>query len=138
MQKIMLIMVMILVTLSCKPTGKKISDNKESILTKSGVNQSNKNYNWCDKLILNYIKKSDNKLIKSSRKDTSIRIEWMLDRVENSDTSKYFIFHIGHNVVDKGDINLRVVTDDWVYIDSLSRKFYVYDLPHDSLIEWKK
>jgi hypothetical protein len=30
------------------------------------------------------------------------------------------------------------VTDGWVYIDSLTRKIYEYDLPNDSLIKWEK
>jgi len=61
-----------------------------------------------------------------------------LDDVNVTDTAKYFIFHLGHDVADKGGKNKRFVTDAWIYIDSLKRKIYEYDLPNDTLIEWKK
>jgi hypothetical protein len=138
MQKIILILTLVIVTFGCGRTDKKISNSQDTFSTNSGDNHSDKKLNWYDALIINYIKKSDNPLIKYSRQDTAIKIEWLLDRVENADTAKYLIFHIGHDVVDEGDINMRFVTDGWVYIDSLTKKFYEYDLPNDSLIEWKK
>jgi hypothetical protein len=39
---------------------------------------------------------------------------------------------------DSGDKNKRVITDSWVYIDSLAKKLYEYDLPNGRLIKWDK
>ncbi len=127
---------MVIVTFGCGQSDKKISNNQDTSSTNSGNNHSDKKFNWYDTLIINYIKKSDN--LNYSRHDPAIRIEWLLDRVENTDTAKYIIFHIGHVAVDEGDINMRFVTDGWIYIDSLTKRFYEYDLPNDRLIEWKK
>jgi len=138
MQKSILILTLGLLTLSCGQTAQKPTNNVDPIATNSSNNLPGKNINWYDELMVNYINKSDNELIKLSRKDTEIRIEWLLDRVENTDTAKYLIFHIGHAVADEGNTNMRFVTDGWVYIDSLTRRFYEYDLPNDSLIEWKE
>jgi hypothetical protein len=131
-----LLLTFVFATAGCGQTGKKSSEIKSA--TNSVDNHSNQQVNWYDALIMNHIKKSDNPLIKSSRQDTAIRIEWLLDRIENSDTAKYLIFNVGHELVDEGNTNPRFVTDGWVYIDSLTRKIYEYDLPNDSLIKWEK
>jgi hypothetical protein len=44
---------------------------------------------------------------------------------------------IRHDITDERNTNKRFVADGWVYIDSLTRKIYEYDLTNDSLIEWK-
>jgi hypothetical protein len=138
MQKVIFILTFILLTTGCSQKEKKISDNKESSQVISADTHSNTKTIWYDELLTDCIRKSDNVLIKSSRQDTAIRIEWLLDRVENADTAKFFIFHVGHDVADENNTNPRFVTDGWIYIDSLTKTLYEYDLPNDSLIKWKK
>lgn len=91
---------------------------------------------WTDGLLMNYLARTGNELIRQARED-SIPLEWMMDRLEDTDTAAYFVFHVGHTVADDG-MNRRFVTDAWVYIDSLTRKIYEYDVANDSLVEWKK
>ncbi len=124
-----------LIAISCNNSNKYTTDSKDSIAI--NLNNSNQNSNWYDELIIKYINQSDNEFIKLSRKD-SLKTQWLLDNIEVTDTAKYFIFHLGHDVSDKGGKNRRFVTDAWIYIDSLKRKIYEYDLPNDTLIEWKK
>ena len=87
--------------------------------------------NWLDSLTIKYINESNDSLIVLVRKDT-IPFQWMLDRTEIRDLSKYFVIQIGHTFEHK------FLADKWIYIDSLSKKFYEYDLPNDKLIEWTK
>lgn len=135
MQKLINILTFGFLTFGCGQTGEKPAYNVHSDSTNTF---KDKKVYWYDELMLNYINKSDNELIDLARKDTAIRIEWLLDRVENTNTAKYLIFHVGHDVSDKGNTNIRFITDSWVYIDSLTRKIYEYDLPNDKLIEWNK
>jgi hypothetical protein len=115
-------------TFSCKNAHKKTTGN-QSI---SSVTRT-----WTDTILADYIKNTNNKLIRLALKDTFPE-EWLFDRLENWDTTIYLVFHIGHDFLDKGNMNKRFITDGWVYIDSFSRKLYEYDLPKDTLIEWKK
>lgn len=138
MQKIILIPTLVFLALGCGQTDKQLKNNVDSVATKSSIDSSSKRSNWYDELMVNYVNKSDSGLIGLSRKDPAIKIQWLFDRVEETDTAKYLIFHIGHDVADKGNTNKRFVTDGWVYIDSLTRKFYQYDLPNDTLIEWNE
>lgn len=127
----------VILTLGCSLMGNKTTKEKSSEPEISKESDSAKTTNFYDTLVLNYIQNTNNELIKLAVKD-KLKEEWLLDRIENTDTAKYFIFQIGHDVVDEGNTNPRFVTDGWIYIDSLTRKIYEYDLPNDSLIEWKK
>lgn len=95
---------------------------------------SNNNWNWADSLIVDYIKHSDNELIKMSRKDTSIHEEWLFDSIRNLDSVKYLVYNVGHDN-HNGEL-LIYVSDSWVFIDSLNRKLYESQ-PDESLKEWK-
>ncbi|MCW3104683.1 MAG: hypothetical protein JWO09_3123 [Bacteroidetes bacterium] len=135
MQKLIFLLTLGFLTLSCGETDTKPGDNEAPASTND---LRDKKVNWYEELMINYISKSDNELIKLSRKNPAIKIEWLLDRVENTDTAKYLIFHIGHDVTDDANTNMRFVTDGWVYIDSLTRKLYEYDVANDSLMEWRR
>ncbi|HVA97306.1 MAG TPA: hypothetical protein VNG53_00305 [Bacteroidia bacterium] len=93
--------------------------------------------NWADTLIKYYISCTKNDMIKIAIQD-NISEKWIFDQMINTDTAKYFRFQIGHDVSDSGGMNLRFTTDSWIYIDSVTKKIYEYDLPNDSLTEWKK
>ena len=103
---------------------------------KTSENNPNK-INWYDELVLKYINQTDNQLVRLAIKDKYSE-DWVLDRRENTGGAYYLIFHIGHDLTDEGNTDQRFTTDCWLYIDSLTRKIYEYDLPNDSLIEWKK
>lgn len=143
---IILIAMFPFILLSCNKTEKEnlttedIIANEQtdssSIKTKS-KDSGNKstNISWYDKLIAEYVKKSKNELIKLSLKDNDI--EWLLDRTEENDSTKFMVFNIGHDVFDEGEANKRFSSCGWIYIDSLKQKLYEYDLANDTLIEWK-
>lgn len=119
---------------SCNPTNDKTIEKDESIDSLSKINPTAQ-LKWYDSLVMAYIHQTENPLVKSTR-DADISIDWRLDRTENTDTAKYLIFHIGHDMVDEGNTNPRFATDAWVYIDSVKRVVYEYDLPNDKLIKW--
>jgi uncharacterized protein YxeA len=144
MKNKLLILIILFTLLSCNKTIKVETINSESkndFLSESKENLKSetklKTQEWYDGLIVEYIKKSDNKLIKLSFKNNE-RIEWLLDRTEKTDSTNYFIFNIGHDVSEKDGSEQRFVSEGWIYIDSISKKIYEYDLPNDSLIHWKK
>jgi hypothetical protein len=101
------------------------------------VDPSYSQLKWCDDLILDYIARSKDELLLLERRDTSVHLEWYVDRVEIEFGKKYMIFHLGHLVSDEGNTNVRFVTNGWLYIDSLSRKLYVYDFALDTIVLWK-
>lgn len=138
MSKVILILSFVFAVTSCGQVDQKGSGKSTTPSINSLGSGSYPKANWYVELLNNYIKKSESDLIKSSRQDQAIKIEWLLDRVEDADSAKYYIFHIGHDVVDEGNTNPRFVTDGWVYIDSLTKTLYEYDLPNDKLIKWEK
>jgi hypothetical protein len=91
--------------------------------------------NWAGRLIENYIANTDNELVKLTRKEKTPE-EWLFDQTINTDTTKYFVFEIGHDVFDESHTNMRFAPDAWIYIDSLTKKIYEYK--NESLTEWKK
>ncbi len=93
---------------------------------------------WSAPLIQEYINSSDNVFMTQARK-YSLDTEWLFDQVMNSDSDStpYYVFQIGRTVMDSPQINARYVTDVWLYIDTVSRQVYEYDLPADSLIPWR-
>lgn len=93
--------------------------------------------NWIDTLLNKYVLFSNNELVRAAVND-KISEEWLFDQFLNADTTKYFIYQIGHDVTDEDGANPRFVTDQWVYVDTVRRILYEYDLPNDSLIRWSK
>ena len=110
------------------------NENREDLI--KDESESNTRNKFYDSLLTNYIKHTDNDLIKLTRQD-SIPIEWILDRIEDTDSAQYTVFQIGHTEEDENHTNQRFITDGWLYIDSVSQKVFEYDLPNDTLIEWK-
>ena len=117
---------------SADTTNEAIAINNESVKSETQPDVKN----WYDAIIADYVKKSDNQLIKLALKNKE-QVEWLLDRTEKTDSTNYYIFNIGQNVMDENNTNPRFTSDGWIYIDSLSKKVYEYDLPNDSLIVWK-
>ncbi len=127
-----------LLTLSCRPSEKgnsTVDSAKQSkvVSSKEGRNTEN----WYDPIVADYIKQSDRELIKAHRKRGE-KIEWLLDNTEKTDSTNYYIFNIGQTVTDEGHTNPRFSSNGWIYVDSLSKKVYEYDLPNDRLVLWTK
>jgi outer membrane murein-binding lipoprotein Lpp len=153
MKVILYILTLMITTFGCEHTNKDNSANtnhdtllskKDSLAEKVDTakinltnNHSDTSKNWADSLIKNYIIHSDNKLIRLALKD-KISEEWLFDQIIKTDTAKYFVFQIGHDVMDSGETNKRFITDVWVYIDSLTKTIYEYDLPNDRLVRRNK
>lgn len=140
--KIYLVLVLISI-ISCTKTKKDIRNNADTTTEAIAINNESVKSetqpdvkNWYDAIIADYVKKSDNQLIKLALKNKE-QVEWLLDRTEKTDSTNYYIFNIGQNVMDENNTNPRFTSDGWIYIDSLSKKVYEYDLPNDSLIVWK-
>lgn len=118
----------------------KTSENKSvKVPEKSNFSDStlvqNSTERWYTKLIENYIAHSRKQLIVDDRKMG--KIDWILDDIQLTDSTNYYIFNIGHRETDEGNTNPRFTSDAWIYIDSLSHKVYEYDLPNDQLVLWK-
>ena len=127
-----------LTLLSCSKTTKNeafVANKKIDSLAVKDTTAST-TQNWYDDLIANYIQQSDNELIKSVLKNND-RIEWLLDRTEATDSAHYYIFNIGQDVTDENHTNPRFTTNGWIYVDSISKKIYEYDIPNDTLVLWK-
>lgn len=107
------------------------SRNADSVINSNNPAVVSKN--WIDSLLENYLLSSDNELVRAAV-DNKLSEEWLFDQFLDTDTAEYFIYQIGHDVADEGGINPRFVTDQWVYVDTIRRILYEYDLPNDSLI----
>jgi hypothetical protein len=128
------ILILMTLTFGCGQVNKDNSSNQDSLLSKndtiipkfdtakinSANNHSDTSKNRTDLLVKNYINHSDNKLISLSLSD-KISEEWLFDQVISTDTAKYFVFQIGHDVIDSGGTNKRFINDSWVYIDILKK-----------------
>lgn len=115
----------------------KQSLNQDTIKNNQGLKTSDTTNTWTDSLIKNYIFHTKSELVRLANKN-KISEDWLFDQVVNTDTAKYYTFQIGHDVTDEGGTNKRFVTDQWIYIDSLTRRLYEYDIANDSLVRWTK
>lgn len=136
------VFLMFLLTLSCQPAKEAPANPEANESSSAGhpavsATQDQTSQNWFDHIISDYIKKSNKDLIKAHRRNGD-EIEWILDRTEKTDSTNYYIFNIGQTVMDEGDTNPRFSSDGWIYVDSLSKKVYEYDLPNDELVLWSK
>jgi hypothetical protein len=138
MRKFSFFLLLLLVVFGCMHTTKEVSKHKDHGTPDSTASNSEKKPNWADKLVQDYINHSNNELIKSEPKKD---VKWTLDNIRNTDTAKYLVFHIGHESFDvnNGDTCCyRFTTDEWIYIDSLRKSVYEYDLAKDKLNKWGK
>jgi hypothetical protein len=151
MKKIVLILTLVMLIIGCQsinenkvPIEKVRTENRDSLSVAAKVDsvteKPNFNYpkvsiDWSDSLLLAYIAFSENELIRSARK-SHLKEEWLLDSTLQTDTAVYQIYQIGHDVADEGGENQRFVTDQWVYLDTLKKQLYEYDLPNECLNKW--
>jgi hypothetical protein len=88
--------------------------------------------NWIDGLAAGYIEHSEDASIQQAQNDSTM--QWTWDRLLHTDTAAFVVLRLGHDEFN-GDGKI-FATDRWLYVDTLSRKIYEYDVPNDSLIRW--
>ena len=93
--------------------------------------------NWQDDLISYYVKNSKNELIVSAL-ESKDNLDWQFDQTIKNDSTQFYIYKIGVHVTEEDGSNPRFSSCGWVYLDSVKRKLYEYDLPNDTIIAWKK
>ncbi|HNP69197.1 MAG TPA: hypothetical protein PKH16_14915 [Aequorivita sp.] len=82
---------------------------------------------WADDYIIDYLENNSERLTEVDGYPISY-----IKETTTRQGRKYAMVKIGHS------FEHRYVTDQWIFIDSLSKDIYEYDLPNDSLIPWSK
>ena len=145
MKKVSLALVLISL-LSCKnDKTESVVDNlqteinhKDTLEVKSESTENRAyNTNWQDDLISYYVRNSKNELIVSALKSKD-NLDWQFDQTIKNDYTQFYIYKIGVHVTEEDGSNPRFSSCGWVYLDSVKRKLYEYDLPNDTIVEWKK
>lgn len=91
---------------------------------------------WAESAIGDYLQNGTRDIQLLARKQ-GVTPSWILDRYEETDSATYLIAHLGHNVAEPDGSDPRFVTDGWLYLDTVRKRIYEYDLPNDSLVFWK-
>lgn len=81
---------------------------------------------WAEEYIVKYLDSNKDRLTEVDGHPLTYMKETMV-RNERS----YVVVKIGHS------FEHNYITDQWIYIDSLTKGIYEYDLVNDSLIIWK-
>jgi hypothetical protein len=92
----------------------------------------NNQFPWMGDTIRSYIQLSTNEMVKSFIKDSSI--VFMYDGLENTDTGGYVRVRLGADVYNGEGVIFS--TAEWIYIDTLSREIFEYDIAADSSHLW--
>lgn len=82
---------------------------------------------WADDFIMDYLEQNSERLTNVD----GYPVTYMKELVTR-EGRVYAMVKIGHS------FEHRYVTDQWIFIDSLTKEIYEYDLPNDSLILWSK
>ncbi len=90
---------------------------------------------WVDSLILLYVRNSGNEIVQAAIAN-NFKVQWLFDDDIHTDTAVYRICRVGHDMTDEDGTSLRFVTDQWLYIDTVTRRCYEYDVATDSLVPW--
>ncbi|WP_298733348.1 hypothetical protein [uncultured Chitinophaga sp.] len=104
-------------------------ENDESFAVDSSLRDR---LNWIDGLTAGYIDASEDPSIQQALSDSTM--QWTWDRLLHTDTAAFVVIRVGHDEFN-GDGKI-FATDRWLYVDTLSRSMYEYDVPNDSLIRW--
>ncbi|MFB6458077.1 hypothetical protein ACE38W_22585 [Chitinophaga sp. Hz27] len=86
---------------------------------------------WVNDIADAYVKSpAANELVKVHLKDSSIN--WIWDSLRKTDSATYVVLQVGAD--ENNGEGMVFGTAAWLYIDTLSRKVYEYNLPNDELI----
>jgi hypothetical protein len=83
-----------------------------------------------DSLVTYYIENSSDSSIILAKNEAPI--SWMYDRVEDTDSGKFVVVHLGRSFEN------HFATDGWLHIDSIKGTIYEYDVANDSLKKWSQ
>lgn len=129
--------ILVIIIISCNQA---VKPEKREVLTPvpdSITVSQQENQSWYDTLVKYYISKSDKDQIKAERKIKD-KLDWEVSSIEKNDSANYYVFKIGHHESEADGSEMRFTADAWIYIDSISKKIYEYDLGNDTIIVWKK
>jgi hypothetical protein len=125
MKHIILIISTILLLSSCQTKNTEVSQENHQSNPEKVNDTLPEMAVWADDFIIDYLEHNSERLTEvdghpvTYMKDAAIR-----------EGRKYAMVKIGHS------FEHRYVTDQWIFIDSLTKEIYEYDLPNDSLILW--
>ena len=130
MKKIIFYIIAVMLITSCsnnissdKEEGIK-TEIKDTIITNDTIPEV---ATWADNSIIEYIEANKDKLTEVD----SVPISFMKDFTTQNNT-KYVMVQIGHS------FEYRFETEQTIYINSLTKELYEYDVISDSLILWGK
>ena len=81
---------------------------------------------WADSLVLKYLDNNSERLTEVDGYEVTYMKDYQIRNGKN-----YAAIKIGHS------FEYKYVTDQWLYIDSLTHEIFEYDLPNDTLIKWE-
>lgn len=82
---------------------------------------------WADEYIIKYLEGNKERLTEVDDHPVTY-----IKEITERDERVYAMVEIGHS------FEHRYVPDQWIYVDSLTKNIYEYDVANDSLILWKK
>lgn len=82
---------------------------------------------WADEYIIKYLESNKDRLTEVDGHP----VTYIKETTERNERN-YAMVKIGHS------FESRYVTDQWIFVDSLTKEIYEYDLANDSLILWKE
>ena len=89
---------------------------------------------WFDSLSVVYNKTTRNELVRNAVADKTLNEEWLFDQEIKTNTASYYRYQVGHDLTDAD--GSRFITDAWIYVDTVKRRFYEQDAD-EKLLEWK-
>ncbi|SFP01120.1 hypothetical protein SAMN05428949_7165 [Chitinophaga sp. YR627] len=101
-------------------------------ITDSSFFKINDQFPWMGDTIRSYIQLSTNEMVKSYLRDSSI--VFMYDGFEHTDIGNCVRVQLGADV-NNGE-GMIFSTAQWIYVDTLSRAIYEYDIAADSSHLW--
>lgn len=119
MEHLLYILTIFLLT-SCSNTSEKKLDNPQ-------VDTVPEMALWADEYIIKYLESNKDRLTEVDGHP----ITYIKEKAERNERN-YAIVKIGHS------FESRYVTVQWIFVDSLTKEIYEYDLANDSLILWKE
>ena len=117
--KFLLYFFSILILLSCSDPSKGSSGGSNAEAVRN-------NEHWTDAYVRHYLEENRNRFTQVDGK----AVTYLKERIDR-EQRVYEVITIGHS------FEHRYITDQTIYIDSLTREVYEYDVVNDSLILWK-
>lgn len=101
------------------------TDSTNTLILQSSTDTIIEECKWANEYILKYLKANKGRLIAVDGYPVTYIKESRLEYQR-----KFCVTRIGHS------FESHYVTDQWIYIDSVSKKIYEYDVANDTINEW--